>query len=181
MPVRPSTFIALSVFSLVAVAQQQPVTLAVPNPVYVSIPLEVTVNKPIAEVWKRVGKYCDISESLQLPGACQILSGKDGEIGAIRSVGNEILVGKTEYSYTYAQAVRTDRPYNMYHGTLEARAIDARTTKLFYTVFYDSSVVPGDEAAKQADVERRRKAFTRALDNMKTLCEGGTLPPPSPR
>ena len=33
----------------------------------VSIPLEITVNRPAAEVWKRVGKFCDIGEWLQIP------------------------------------------------------------------------------------------------------------------
>jgi hypothetical protein len=66
----------------------------VANPTYVSIPLEITVNKPAAEVWKRIGKYCDIGEWFQIP--CTITQGKDGEFGAVRSVANEILVGKTE-------------------------------------------------------------------------------------
>ena len=94
-------------------------SVAVANPTYVSIPLEITVNRPAAEVWKRVGKYCDIGEWFQIP--CTITSGKDGEFGAVRSVANEILVGKTELSYTYTQPVREGRPYNLYHGTLEAR------------------------------------------------------------
>src|SRR5262245_37329751 len=134
MLVRISAFVAACSFSLLAQAQTPPTPapLAVANPNYVSIPLEVTVNKPAAEVWKRVGKYCDISEWLQIPTGCQITSGKDGEIGAVRSVANEILVGKTEYSYTYTQPVREGRPYNLYHGTLEARPIDAKTSKLIY-------------------------------------------------
>src|SRR5262245_48128758 len=66
----------------------------VSNATYVTIPLEIMVNKPAAEVWKRVGKYCDIGEWLRL--MCTITSGKDGEVGAVRSVGREVLVGKTE-------------------------------------------------------------------------------------
>lgn len=159
------------------VAQQAPAPLAVPNPNYVSIPMEITVDKPVADVWKRVGKYCDISEWLQIPSGCQITSGKDGEFGAVRSVANEILVGKTEYSYTYTQPVREGRPYNLYHGTLEARPIDAKSSKLVYTLMYDNSLVPGDDAAKKADMDRRRGMFERALKNMKILAEGGTLPP----
>src|SRR5271168_4006861 len=85
------------------------VSVVVANPTYVSIPMEVVVNRPAAEVWKRVGKYCDIGEWLQTP--CTILSGKDGEIGTVRSIGGEILVGKTELSYTYTQPVRAGRPY----------------------------------------------------------------------
>jgi hypothetical protein len=151
---------------------------AVANPTYVSIPLEIDVNRPAAEVWKRVGKYCDIGEWLQIP--CTITSGKDGEFGAVRSVANEILVGKTELSYTYTQPVRNDRPYNLYHGTLEVRPVTAKTSKLVYTIMFDNSML-ADDAARTADVDRRKATFTRALQNMKTLAEGGTLPPPKPK
>src|ERR1700761_5647279 len=108
---------------------------AVANPTYISIPMEITVNRPAAEVWSRVGKYCDIGEWLQVP--CTILSGKDGECGPIRSIGNEVLVGKTQLSYTYTQPVREGRPYNLYHGTLEARPVNATTCKLVYTLMFD--------------------------------------------
>jgi len=165
----------------VAAPPAGPAPLAVPNPNYVTIPMEITVNKPVKDVWARVGKYCDIAEWFQIASGCEITSGKDGEVGAVRTVGAEILVAKTEYSYAYTQPVREGRPYNLYHGNLEARPIDANTTKLLYTLIYDLSLVPGDEAAKAADVERRRTAFTRALNNMKILAEGGTLPPPPGR
>jgi len=155
-----------------------PAPLQVPDPTYVVIPMEITVNRPVADVWARVGKYCDIAEWLQIPAGCTITSGKDGEVGAVRTVGAEILVARTEYSYTYAQPVREGRLYNLYHGTLEARPVDARTTRLIYTLMYDNSLVTGD---KQADIERRRTSFTRALGNMKILAEGGQLPPPAPR
>jgi hypothetical protein len=158
-----------------------PAPLQVPNFSYVTIPMEITVNKPVKDVWARIGKYCDIAEWFQIATGCQITSGKDNEVGAVRSVGAEILVAKTEYSYAYTQPVREGRLYNLYHGNLEARAIDAKTTKLLYTLVYDLSLVAGDDAAKAADVERRRTAFTRALGNMKILAEGGTLPPPAPR
>jgi len=153
---------------------------AVANPTYVSIPMEIAVNKSAADVWKRIGKFCDIGEWLQVPGGCKILSGTDGEFGAVRSVANEILVGRTDLSYTYTQPVRNDRPYNMYHGTLEARPVTATTSKIVYTLFFDNSTL-ADEAARQADIERRKTTFMRALQNMKTLAEGGTLPPPPAR
>ena len=155
-----------------------PVSAAVAKPTYTSIPLEIDVNRPAAEVWKRVGKYCDIGEWLQIP--CTIVSGKDGEVGAVRSVVNEVLVGKTELSYTYTQPVREGRPYDLYHGTLEARPVTATTSKLIYTLMYDNSML-ADDAAREADKARRTTQFTRALQNMKTLAEGGTLPPPPPR
>src|SRR4051812_9797641 len=67
-------------------APATPSSTAVANPHYVSIHMEVTVNRPAAEVWKRVGNYCDIGEWMQV--ACTITSGKDGEFGAVRTVGS---------------------------------------------------------------------------------------------
>ena len=151
---------------------------AVASPTYTSIPLEITVNRSAADVWKRVGKFCDIGEWLQIP--CTITSGKDGEFGAVRSVAGEVLVGKTDLSYTYTQTVRNDRPYNLYHGTLEARPVTATTSKIVYTIFFDNSML-ADDAAREADKTRRTATFQRALQNMKTLAEGGTLPPPPAR
>jgi Polyketide cyclase / dehydrase and lipid transport len=148
------------------------------NPTYVSIPLEITVNKPAAEVWARVGKYCDIGEWLQIP--CTITSGKDGEFGAVRSVGGEVLVGKTAMSYTYTQTVKEGRPYNLYHGTLEAVPLTATTSKLVYTLVFDNSML-ADDAARDRDKAQKSATFMRALQNMKTLAEGGTLPPPPAR
>lgn len=153
---------------------------AVASPTYTTIPLEIMVNKPAADVWKRIGKYCDIGEWLQIPTGCTITSGKDGELGAVRSVAGEVLVGKTELSYTYTQTVRNDRPYNLYHGTLEARPVTATTSKIVYTLFFDNSML-ADDAARATDKERRTQTFQRAMQNMKTLAEGGTLPPPPAR
>jgi len=154
-------------------------SIVVASPTYVSIPMEITVNRPAAEVWKRIGGYCAIAEWFQIPN-CTITQGKDGEFGAVRSVANEVLVGKTELSYTYTQPVREGRPYNLYHGTLEARPLTATTSKLIYTLVYDNSMLP-DDGAKEKDKAQRTATFTRALQNMKTLAEGGTLPPPPPR
>ena len=163
----------------IAAAQGPPGgALAIPNPTYVTIPLEITVNRPAAEVWKRVGKYCDIGEWLQVN--CTITSGKDGEVGAVRSIGTEVMVGKTEFSYTYTQPVRAGRPYNLYHGTLEARPLTPTTTKLLYTLVYDNSMLADDDA-REKDKMQKAAQFTRALENMKTLAEGGTLPPPPAR
>ena len=154
------------------------VSTVVANPTYATIPLEITVNRAAADVWKRVGKYCDIGEWLRI--ACTITSGKDGEVGAVRSVANEVLVGKTELSYTYTQPVREGRPYNLYHGTLEARPVTATTSKLVYTLMFDNSMLP-DDAAREKDKAQRTTQFTQALANMKILAEGGTLPPAPPR
>lgn len=175
---------AVCAFAIVGVTDsagaQTPASIVVENPTYVSIPLEIIVSRPAAEVWKRVGGYCDISEWFQIAAGCTIVSGKDGDVGAIRTVGAEVLVAKTEFSYTYAQPVRADRPYNLYHGTLEVRPVTATTSKILYTLIYDNSILP-DDAAREKDKASRTVAFTRALNNMKILAEGGTLPPPPAR
>lgn len=189
---------ALAVSSLIAgAALAQPpaaAPAAAPNPLvstnpnYVTINMRTTVNKPAAEVWARVGKYCDIGEwLLRNPAGCTLRSGT-GEIGTHRSVGEEIMVGKTPLSYTYSQTVGfqargagANRPYNHYHGHLEARPLTPTTSELIYVLVYDNSMVPGDAAAKEAEMANRRRTFEGALANMKILAEGGTLPPPPAR
>ena len=174
--------LALVAMSVIADAQaQQPAPLkgsvVVTSPTYTSIQMEITVNRPATEVWKRIGKYCDVAEWLQVAAGCKIISGKDGEYGAVRSVGGgEVLVGKTELSYTYAQTPKEGTPFNLYHGTVEARPVTPSTSKLVYTLFFDNSMLP-DEAARAADREQRRARFTQALQNMKILAEGGKLAP----
>jgi hypothetical protein len=145
-----------------------------PNPHYVSVPMEIEINAPVDKVWARVGKYCDIGE-WGFPG-CTITSGKDGDFGAVRTIGNEVLVGKTKYSYVYTQPLRSSGGYIMYHGTLEARALTPTTTQLYYTLVYDNSNL-ADDAAREAELARRRNTFIGMLLNMKILSEGGTLPP----
>jgi hypothetical protein len=150
--------------------------IVVANPTYTTIPLEIDVNKPAAEVWARVGKYCDIGEWLQIPGGCKMLSGAEGEVGSVRSVAGEVLVGKTQYSYTYTQTVRAGRPYNLYHGTVEVRPVTDKTSKIIYTLVYDNSMM-ADDAAREKDKMNRTATFQRAITNMKTIAEGGKLAP----
>src|SRR5258706_702103 len=152
-------------------------SVVVASPTYTSIAMEITVNRPAADVWKRIGKYCDVAEWLQIPAGCTITSGKAGEFGAVRNVGGgEVLVSKTELSYTYAQTPKEGQPFNLYHGTLEVRPLTATTSKIVYTLFFDNSMLP-DVAARAADKARRTERFTQALQNMKILAEGGKLPP----
>jgi len=174
---RHSLTAALAFACLAGTAAAQapaPAPLQTPNPNYATVEMELDVNRPAADVWKRVGKYCDIGEWFQIP--CTITSGKDGEVGAVRSIGNEVLVGMTNLSYTYTQPPREGRPYNLYHGTLEARPVTATTSKIVYTLFFDNSML-ADDAAREADKARRTTQFTTAIQNMKILAEGGTLPP----
>jgi hypothetical protein len=137
--------------------------------------MEVAINRPAEEVWKRVGKFCDIGEWMQFP--CTITQGKDGEVGVVRNIGREVLVGKTDLSYTYAQPIQqANQPYNLYHGTMEAKPVTATTSKIVYTLVWDNSML-ADDAARERDRAQRRQMFENALNNMKILSEGGTLPP----
>jgi hypothetical protein len=156
--------------SLAALLVAVPAFAAEPD--YRTIRMEIDIAKPAAEVWARVGKYCDISEWLSLE--CKITSG-DGGVGTVRSLAggrvNEILIGQTELSYGYTQPAVPGKFYDLYHGFMEARPVTATTSKLVYTLVLDESD-KADAAAKDADVARRRTVFERALAKMKSLAEG---------
>jgi hypothetical protein len=64
----------------------------------------------------------------------------------------------------------------LYHGTLEIRPVTDKTSRLYYTLMYDNSMM-ADDAAREKDKASRTATFQRAMTNMKTLAEGGTLPP----
>lgn len=158
-----------------APAGRGPAPLQSPNAHYVSVTQTIDVAGPVDKVWARIGKYCDIGEWGGFAGGCTITSGKDGELGAVRTVGSEILVGKTEHSYTYTQPVRTTGIYNMYHGTLEAKALTPTTTQLVYSLVMDNSLL-ADDAARETSLANYRTRVNGWLQNMKILAEGGTLP-----
>jgi hypothetical protein len=146
---------------------------ALAEPEYTTIELEIDIAKPAKEVWSKVGGYCDISNWLNNVD-CKITSG-DGGIGTVRVLAGgrvtEILVAQTELSYGYTQPVREGQFYNLYHGFMEARPVTATTSKMLYTLMYDVSNL-ADQAAKDADIARRRGMFETALKNMKALAEG---------
>ncbi|NQV70778.1 MAG: SRPBCC family protein [Pseudohongiella sp.] len=141
------------------------------EPEYVTIDMEIDVNKPAAEVWSKVGKYCDIAEWLNLD--CELTSG-DGGMGTVRALAGgrilEILVAQTELSYGYTQPAQEGSFYNLYHGFLEARPVSANRSKLIYTLLLDVSNLE-DQAAKDANVARRRGSFEAALATMKEIAE----------
>lgn len=145
------------------------------EPEYVTIEMEIDINKPAAEVWAKVGGYCDISK--WIPNfTCEITSG-DGGMGSVRTLtlGNgakilEINVAQTELSYGYTQPVVEGRFYNLYHGFMEARPVTATTSKMLYTLVYDVSNLATKEE-KDADMARRRTTFETALATIKTMAE----------
>jgi hypothetical protein len=145
------------------------------EPEFVSVQMETTVNKPAADVWSKVGGYCDLSKWLsadrEVP--CVVTSGK-GEVGTVRLIAGrvaEVMTAKSQFGYGYAQPAVEGKWYNHYHGFVEARPINATTSKIVYTLMLDVSD-KADQAAKDADLAGRRKQFEAALANMKKIAEG---------
>jgi hypothetical protein len=147
------------------------------EPEYKTVRMEIDIDRPAAEVWAKVGKYCDISEWLGLE--CKITSG-DGGIGTVRSLAGgrvlEILIAKTDLSYGYTQPVKEGQFYNLYHGFMEAKPVSAKSSKMIYTLVLDVSDKP-DQTAKDADLARRRASFEPALKKMKAIAEGTAAAP----
>ena len=147
------------------------VSFAANSQEYVTIEMEIDVAAPADEVWAKVGDYCHISDWLGL--SCEITSG-DGGIGSVRSLLDgriiEIMVAQTPLSYGYTQPNVPGEFYNLYHGFLEARPVSATSSRLLYTLMLDHANMP-DQAARDADIERRRATFERALGQMKAIAE----------
>ena len=156
--------------ALAAIALTAPAMAAEPE--YVTVAMEIDINKPAEEVWAKVGGYCDIAKWLpQLD--CKISSG-DGGMGTVRDLAGgrvkEIMIAQTELSYGYTQPVVEGQYYILYHGFMEARPVTATTSKMLYTLVYDVSNL-ADQAARDADMARRRTSFETALANMKNMAE----------
>ncbi|MEQ9563040.1 MAG: hypothetical protein RLN69_11000, partial [Woeseiaceae bacterium] len=71
--------------------------------------------------------------------------------------------------YGYTQPVVEGEYYTLYHGFMEARQVSETTSKLIYTTMWDTSQHSEDKV--NADVERRRNTFTKALAKMKEIAE----------
>lgn len=146
-------------------------TLVHAQPEYVSIEMEIEVDASAEQVWERVGDYCDISEWLNLD--CEITEG-DGGMGTVRALAGgrilEIMVAQTPLSYGYTQPWIEGQFYNLYHGFMEARPSGPDSSRLLYTLVLDVSNLE-DQAAKEANIARRRATFEGALARMKAIAE----------
>ena len=99
------------------------------EPIYYRLELDIEIDRPAADVWARVGGYCDISEWAGLD--CEITQG-DGGIGTVRVLRGTIvepMVAKTELAYGYTQPVVEGQYYTLYHGFMEARPVTESTSK----------------------------------------------------
>lgn len=133
---------------------------------YVSIVQEAAVKAPAETVWKKVGGYCDIGAWLKT--TCEITQGSDRELGAVRKIAGrveEVIVAKTPLSYTYADV----DPKILYHGTVEVRPVDAQTSKIVYTLFFDQTSIPADQ--REANKTRRAAMSGGWLKTMAGIAE----------
>lgn len=134
---------------------------------YTSITLEKPVERSADAVWAKVGPFCALKDWLKT--TCEEVSGS-GDIGTVRVVAGqyrEVLVGKTDHSYTYAFSEPNP---TMYHGTLSVVPTGRQKSKLVYIVFWDQENLPTPEA-KAKEKASNTQTFTRALENMKEMAE----------
>ncbi|CAN5289614.1 hypothetical protein BH09PSE2_BH09PSE2_13030 [soil metagenome] len=161
-----ASFAALAGGAAFAQAPAAAPAAAKPSQEYSTAAATVEVAKPVAEVMKKVGGYCDIGAWLKT--TC-VQTGPAEQMGAVRVIAGrvtEILVAKTATSYTYAQPLAP----NSYHGTIEFQPAGAGT-RIVYTLFFDLAV-NADQAAKDKDLATRKATVKRFVDAMKTAAEG---------
>jgi len=158
---------ALMAMGGTAWAQAPAATDAKKPPEYVSIVMDISVDKPIDVVMKKTGDYCAIGTLFKT--TCTYTSGTGG-VGTVRLIAGrvvEVMVAKTDRSYTYEQPPSFSPIF--YHGTVEY-VPDGQKTKIVYTLFYDDSNL-ADQAAKDKDQTTRRTQFTNLLKTMKSVAE----------
>jgi hypothetical protein len=128
---------------------------------------EVPVARPAAAAWAKIGTdYCAIGGWMKT--TCTYTAGS-GDVGTVRQIAgrvNEVLVAKTPSSYTYADV----DPKLLYHGTLAVEPVNAKSSKIVYTLVYNAEPV-GDAAARATDRERRSAMFKRVAEGLKVLAE----------
>lgn len=133
---------------------------------YVSIVQETSLDVPAETAWAKLKGYCDIGAWLKM--TCEITAGKDGEVGAVRKIDNrieEVIVGVTPLSYTYADI----NPKILYHGTVEIRPVSKTSSRLIYSLFFDQTSVPVEQ--REANKTRRQNMFAGAMAVMKGMAE----------
>lgn len=128
---------------------------------------EVPVTRPAADAWAKIGTdYCAIGGWMKT--TCTYTSGA-GEVGTVRQIAgrvNEVLVARTPSSYTYADV----DPKLLYHGTLAVEPVDAKSSKIVYTLVYNAEPV-GTPEQRAANREQRSAMFKRVAEGLKVIAE----------
>ena len=136
---------------------------------YTTIVQSIDVAKPADVVWKKVGGFCAIHDWLAGGKLSCVYTTGDGGVGTNRLLAgriNEVMVSKTDLSYTYTQPLSPIE----YHGCVEVKPTSATTSRIIYTLLYDLAPLP-DQAAKDKDRAGRAAMFMGALRSMKALAE----------
>lgn len=136
---------------------------------FVAVRNQVIVDRPVGQVWQRVGGWCAIAEWLKV--TCETVSGA-GDVGSVRKLNGvtlEAMVARTAHSYSYWQTVGAMAGYG-YHGTLTATPVGPRRTMLTYTIVYDQAAMPSD-AVRASERTRLATRFVAPLNVMKQLSE----------
>lgn len=136
---------------------------------YVVVRNEVVVDRPVEQVWARVGGWCTIAHWLSV--SCETVSGS-GDVGSVRRLNGvtlETMVARTAHSYAYWQTVGNMARYG-YHGSLAAEPVDIGHTRLVYTLLYDPAEMPSD-AVRASERARLNTRFVEPLNVMKKMAE----------
>jgi len=132
---------------------------------YVTISQDILVDRPVEAVWPRISGFCQIGPWIGT--SCAISSGA-GEVGTVRRIGDrvdEVLVAKTERSYTY---VLRDPALGLGSGTVEIRPAGAGKSRILYSVVYEAEPKAENRAAGR---DRRAAIFAKVLQAMKAEAE----------
>lgn len=136
---------------------------------FVTVRNSVVVERPIDQVWTRIGGWCAIADWLQVK--CDASAGP-ADVGSIRTLNGvtvEVMVARTAHSYVYWQTKGNMAAYS-YHGSLSAEPIGTGRTRLVYTLLYDQAGMPSG-AVRASERQRLNGRFLGALETMKKLAE----------
>ncbi len=123
------------------------------------------VDRTADDIWPEIGGFFDLNRWLDV--SCTAIAGEGG-LGSVRQIGDEIfelLIAKTEYSYSYVQTVGPMAPH-CYHGTVSCEPRGADKSTIFYTLIYDQWEMNDERRASEQT--RLKLRFGAALDAM--LC-----------
>jgi hypothetical protein len=143
-------------------------TEALALPDIVVIVSEISIARSPSKAWSVIGEYGTAGKYLNVESS---LRQGGGEIGSVRSIGPsvlEVLVGKSEHSYTYTQTAGPMASF-AYHGHVVLFPESDGGCRLAYTISYDQTSM--DEAKRAYEQNRIRPRFEAMIKAMKTDAE----------
>ena len=127
--------------------------IVVDNPTYVTIPLELGVAGPRPRCGSASASIATSPNGCRLPPAARSCLAPTVKLA--RAVGRQRSPRRQDRVLLHLHADSPGgRPYNLYHGTLEVRPLTDKTSKMYYTLMYDNSMM-ADDAAREKDKASR--------------------------